>query len=87
MRYIHEGYGEYSSKPIEEIKKDARIIDVIESCDKSLKEPHQIAFVVSKTRPFEDYKKVVRHTARTNQPDFKLTSYSENLLSEMFGGW
>lgn len=87
MRWHREGYGNTASKPIEVIKQDARIIDVIESSDKSLKKPHQIALVVSKTRGFEDYKKVVRHTARTNQPGFRLTPYSESLLSEMFGGW
>lgn len=87
MRWHREGYGNTASRPIEEIKQDARIIDVIESRDKSLKAPHQIAFVVSKTRDFEDYKKVVRHTARTNRPEFKLAPYSESLLSEMFGGW
>lgn len=87
MRYFREGNGNYSSKSEKEIKKDGYIIDVIESCDKSLKDPQQIALVVSKTRPFEDYKKVVRHTARTNQPNFKLTAYSESLLTEMFGRW
>lgn len=87
MRYFREGNGNYASKSEKEIKQDAYIIDVIESCDKSLKDPQQIALVVSKMRPYEDYKKVQRHTARTNQPNFKLTPYSESLLSEMFGGW
>lgn len=87
MRWNREGYGNTASKPIEVIKQDARIIDVIESSDKSLKKTHQIALVVSKTRPFEDYKKLFRHTAYTNQPGFKLTPYSENLLSAMFKGW
>ena len=87
MRWNREGYGNTASKPIEVIKQEARIVNVIESCDKSLKKPHQIALVVSKTRGFEDYKKVVRHTAFTNQQDFKLTPYSENLLSAMFKGW
>lgn len=82
-----EDYINTASKPKEIVKKDAYIIEVIESSDKSLKDPQQIALVVSKTRPFEDYKKVLRHTARTNQPNFKLTPYSEYLLSEMFGGW
>lgn len=87
MRRNREGYSNTSSKSVEVIKQDAYIIDVIESCDNSLKKPHQIALVVSKMRPYEDYKKVFRHTARTNQPGFKLTPYSEDLLSAMFGGW
>jgi len=87
MRYIREGNGNYASKSEKEIKQDAYIIDVIESSDKSLKDPQKIALVVSKMRTFEDYKKVVRHTARTNQPGFRLTPYSESLLTEMFGGW
>lgn len=87
MRWHREGYGNTASKPEKEVKQDAYIIDVIDSPDKSLKDPQQIALVVSKMRPYEDYKKVVRHTARTNQPEFKLTPYSESLLSEMFGGW
>lgn len=82
-----EDYVNTASKPIEVIHKDFRIVNVIESCDKSLKDPHQIALVVSKTRGFEDYKKVLRHTKRTTKPNFKLTSYSEDLLSAMFKGW
>lgn len=82
-----EDYVNTASKPIEVIHKDFRIVNVIESCDNSLKKPHQIAFLVSKTRGFEDYKKVLRHTKRTNKPNFKLTPYSEDLLSAMFKGW
>lgn len=82
-----EDYINTASKPIEVIHKDFRIVNVIESCDNTLKQPHQIVFVVSKSRGFEDYKKVLRHTARTNKPNFKLTSYSEDLLSAMFKGW
>lgn len=82
-----QDYINTASKPIEVIHKDFRIVNVIESCDNSLKQPHQIVFVVSKSRGFVDYKKVLRHNARTNKPNFKLTPYSESLLSEMFGGW
>jgi len=87
MKYNGEGYTNTASKPIEIIKKDARIINVIKSEDKSLKDQHQIALVVSKTRPFEDYKKVSRHEAKSKNPSLKLTPYSEHLLSAMFGGW
>lgn len=87
MKYNGEGYKNTASKPIEIIQQDARIINVIESEDRSLKEQHQIAFIVSKTRSFEDYKKVVRHEERSKKPNLKLTPYSESLLAEMFGGW
>lgn len=82
-----EDYINTASKPIGVIHKDFRIVNVIESCDNTLKQPHQIVFVVSKTRGFEDYKKVLRHTALTNKPNLRLTPYSEHLLSAMFKGW
>jgi hypothetical protein len=76
-----------NSKPVEEILENARIINVITSHDKTLKKPHEIAFVVSKFRGFEDYKDVVRHEARSNNSNLKLGPYSEHLLSAMFKGW
>lgn len=87
MRWSGEAYKNTSSKPLEVIQEDARIINVITSDDHSLKEQHGIAFVVSKVRSFEDYKKVSRHETRSKNPKLKLTPYSESLLAEMFGGW
>lgn len=87
MRWSGEAYKNTSSKPLEVIQENARIINVITSHDSTLKEPHEIAFVVSKVRSFEDYKHVSRHGERSNNPNLKLTPYSENLLAEMFGGW
>lgn len=82
-----EDYKNTKSKSFEEVKQDARIINVIKSNDATLKDQHEIAFVVSKTRKFEDYKKVSRHEAKSKNPKLRLTPYSEHLLAEMFGGW
>ena len=82
-----EGYTNTKSKSLEELKRDARLINVITSQDATLKDQYQIAFVVSKTRGFEDYKKVRRHETVSKNPRLKLTAYSEDLLSTMFGGW
>ncbi|PZX07927.1 hypothetical protein C7437_1011049 [Psychrobacillus insolitus] len=76
-----------NSKPVEEILENARIINVITSHDATLKNPHEIAFVVSKFRSYEDYKQVVRHEACSKNPQLKHGAYSEHLLSAMFKGW
>ncbi|GGA31948.1 hypothetical protein [Psychrobacillus lasiicapitis] len=82
-----EGYTNTKSKSQKEVKQDARIINVIESCDVTLKDPHEIAFVVSKRRGFEEYKQVVRQTNNFNRKNYSLTPYSESLITSMFGGW
>ncbi|KQL37154.1 hypothetical protein [Psychrobacillus sp. FJAT-21963] len=87
MRWSGEAYKNTSSKPLEVIQEDARIINVVTSNDITLKEQHEIAFVVSKVRSFEDYKHVSRHDARSKGPKLKLTPYSENLLESCFRGW
>ncbi|UAW07751.1 hypothetical protein PVJ1_00017 [Psychrobacillus phage PVJ1] len=87
MSWSREEHKNTASKPLEVLKKNARIISVLKSEDASLKDQHEIAFVVSKTRKFEDYKKVSRHEALSKNPTLKLTPYSEDLLAAMFGGW
>lgn len=82
-----ENYKNTSSMPINRIKRSAWIINTISSDDKTLKDPHKIAFVVSKTRSFEDYKQVYRHDKRSKRAGLQLTPYSENLLSSCFKGW
>lgn len=87
MRWSGEAYKNTSSKPLEVIQEDARIINVVTSNDITLKVQHEIAFVVSKVRSFEVYKHVSRHETRSKNPELKLTPYSESLLAEIFGGW
>lgn len=87
MRWTGEVYKNTASKPQEVVSENARIINVISSSDESLKDPNEIAFVVSRTREFEDYKKVVRQYKRSTNPDLTLTPYSESLLASCFRGW
>lgn len=87
MRWTGEVYKNTASKPQEEVLENARIINVISSNDHSLKDPNEVAFVVSKNRSFEEYKQVVRQHKRATYPDLTLTPYSEHLLASCFRGW
>ncbi|MEK3973692.1 hypothetical protein [Psychrobacillus sp. FSL K6-1267] len=87
MSWTSEVYKNTASKPMDIVSENARIINVISSSDQSLKDPNEIAFVVSRTREFEDYKKVFRQYKRSTNPDLTLTSYSESLLESCFRGW
>lgn len=87
MSWTSEVYKNTSSKSQEVISENARIINVISSDDHSLKDPNEVAFVVSRTRSFEDFKKVVRQHKRSTSPDLTLTPYSESLLESCFRGW
>ena len=87
MSWSREEHKNTASKPVEIVQQDARIINVITSDDTTLKDQHEIAFVVSKFRGFDDFKEVRRHETVSKNPKLKLTLYSESLLAEMFGGW
>lgn len=60
----NDTYKNTASRPASQVAEDNYMISVITDHDKSLKEPHEIAFVVSKKRKHSDYVKVLEQSAR-----------------------
>ena len=87
MKWTGEVFKNTASKTLEEIKMNARIINIMTFDDGTLKDPQEIVFVVSKSRGFEDYKAVSRHEERSKLPKLRLNPYSENLFEACFKGW
>lgn len=80
--YTTDDYKNTASKPIEQIEEKHFIVDVLQFNDGSLKEPHEIGFVVSKFRGYQEYSKVKDHPSTA-----KFGKYNNSLLDSMFGGW
>ena len=60
----NDTYKNTASRPASQVAEDNYMINVITDHDKSLKEPHEIAFVVSKKRKHSDYVQVLAQTVR-----------------------
>ena len=69
--YTTDDYKNTASKRIERIEENHFIVDVLQFNDGSLKDPHEIGFVVSKFRGYQA----------------KFGKYNNSLLESMFGGW
>lgn len=80
--YTTDDYKNTASKPIEQVEESCFIVDVLQFNDGTLKVPHEIGFVVSKLRGFNDYSKVKDHPSKSN-----FGRYSNSLLDSMFGRW
>lgn len=82
IAYTAGDYKNNASKSREKIQETSYLVSTLELKDGSLAEPQEIAFVVSKSRGYEEYLQVKNHPSHAN-----FSRYGSSLLDSMFGGW
>lgn len=82
MNALDGNYKNTGNKPLSEVIEHAYICNILTYSEPALKDPHEIAFVVSADRGFAEYKQVMRQSTKANY-----SHYTKSLLGSCFKGW